>query len=540
MKKYLSGLATIAAGFCLFAGSAQADYSLSVLHINDLHSRILPVNKYDSTCGDEDLAEGKCFGGFARVSQALNDRRDTLQADGKNVLVLDGGDQFQGSLFYTKYKGQATVELMNKTGFDAMTIGNHEFDDGPENLLAFLKKANFPVIGANTVASSKSILRGQFASSVVLDKGGEKIGIIGALAEDTDETSSPGSEIKLFDIVGAVQRVIDQMEAQGVNKIILLSHIGVPRDIEVAEQVSGLDVIVGGHSQVLLSNSSDKAYGPYPIVATSKDGHKVPIVQAYAYSKYMGELNLTFDDAGVVTGWNGDTILLDSSFPEDQEMKTRIAELYVPLKEIEKRMVGVAASAIVGSRDVCRAAECEMGNLVADAMLSRVNSNGGDAVIALQNGGGVRASIDAGPVTMGEVLTVLPFQNSIATFKLKGTDFIAALENGLSKVEEGAGRFPQVSGARYVWNPAAEVGARVVSVDIGNEKDGFTALDPDKIYSMVTNNYLRGGGDGYKILATNAIDPYDFGPSLEDALAEYIGAHGPIKGSVTGRISVQK
>ncbi len=540
MKKHLSGIVTLAAGLCLFAATAQADYSLSILHINDLHSRILPVNKYDSTCGDEDLAEGKCFGGFARVSQALNDRRDALEGVGKNVLVLDGGDQFQGSLFYTKYKGQATVELMNKTGFDAMTIGNHEFDDGPENLLAFLKKANFPVIGANTIAMSNSVLRGQFASSVVLKKGTERVGIIGALAEDTDETSSPGSDIKLFNIVGAVQRVVDQMEAQGVNKIILLSHAGVPRDIEVAEQVTGLDVIVGGHSQVLLSNSDDNAYGPYPVVAVSKNGTKVPIVQAYAYSKYMGELNLIFDDEGVVKGWSGDTILLDSSFPENQAMKVRIAELYIPLKEIEKRVVGISATVIEGSRSVCRAAECEMGNLIADAMLARVNENGGDAVIALQNGGGVRASIDAGPVTMGEVLTVLPFQNSIATFKLKGSDFIAALENGLSKVEEGAGRFPQVSGARYIWNPAADPGSRVVSVDVGSEKAGFTPLDPEKIYSMVTNNYLRGGGDGYKILATNAIDPYDFGPNLEDALAEYIGEKGPVKGSITGRITVQK
>ncbi len=448
MKKHLSGAVTLAAGLCLFAASAQADYSLSVLHINDLHSRILPVNKYDSTCGDKDLAENKCFGGFARVSQALNDRRDALEADGGNVLVLDAGDQFQGSLFYTNYKGEAAVELMNMTGFDVMTIGNHEFDDGPETLLNFINKANFPIVGANTIASSDSILRGKYASSIVLERGGEKIGVIGALAEDTDETSSPGDGITFFDTANVVQPIVDRMQAQGVNKIILLSHLGVPRDKQVAAQLTGVDVIVGGHSHTLLSNSNDRAEGPYPVIATAPDGKEVPIVQAYAYSKFMGELNLTFDDEGNLKGWSGDTVLLDNSFPEDAKMKARIAEMNKPLAEIQKREVGVASSVIEGSRSVCRAAECEMGNLVADAMLERVNANGGDAVIALQNGGGVRASIDAGPVTMGEVLTVLPFQNSIATFKLKGDDFIAALENGLSKVEEGAGRFPQVSGAR--------------------------------------------------------------------------------------------
>ncbi|WP_020593419.1 bifunctional metallophosphatase/5'-nucleotidase [Kiloniella laminariae] len=536
MKKHLAGVASLAAGLCLFAVSAQADYSLSILHINDLHSRILPVNKYDSTCGAEDLTEGKCFGGFARVAQTINDRRSALKAAGKNVLVLDAGDQFQGSLFYTKYKGQAAVELMNMTGFDAMTIGNHEFDDGPGTFLEFLNKAKFPVISANTIASQKSELRGKFPTSIVLDRAGEKIGIIGALAEDTDETSSPGSEISFFDTARAVQPIVDQMEAQGVNKIILLSHLGVPRDKVVASQLTGVDVIVGGHSHTLLSNSDEKAEGPYPVVVNAPDGKAVPIVQAYAYSKFMGELELTFDDAGNVTGWSGDSVLLDSSFPEDAVMKARIAELNEPLAEIQKREVGVASKVIDGDRNSCRSGECEMANLVADAMLARVREKDATVEIALQNGGGVRASIDEGPVTMGEVLSVLPFQNTIATFKLTGEDFITALENGLSKVDEGAGRFPQLAGARYTWDPKAEAGARVVSVEVGNDADGFVPLDPGKVYSMVTNNYVRNGGDGYDVLAEKAIDAYDFGPNLEDALADYITANSPVKASVGGRI----
>ncbi|WP_255312396.1 bifunctional metallophosphatase/5'-nucleotidase [Kiloniella majae] len=540
MLKHLSGAAAIATGLCLMTAPAQADYSLNILHINDLHSRILPVNKYDSTCGEEDLAEGKCFGGFARVSKALNDRRAALEAKGGNVLVLDAGDQFQGSLFYTNYKGQAAVELMNMTGFDVMTIGNHEFDDGPDVFLNFIEKANFPIVGANTIAAPGSVLRGKYGTSIVLERGGEKIGIIGALAEDTDETSSPGDDITFFDTANAVQPIVDQMQAQGVNKIILLSHLGVPRDKQVAKQLTGVDVIVGGHSHTLLSNSNDRAEGPYPVVETAPDGKKVPIVQAYAYSKFMGELNLTFDDEGNLKGWSGDTVLLDQSYPEDAKMQARIAELNKPLDEIQKREVGSASSVIDGSRSACRAGECAMANMVADAMLARVNSTGGDAVIALQNGGGVRASIDAGPVTMGEVLTVLPFQNTIATFKLKGVHFIEALENGLSKVEEGAGRFPQLSGARYTWDPKAEPGSRVVSVEVGNEKDGFVALDETKIYSMVTNNYVRNGGDGYSVLADHAIDAYDFGPSLEDALAGYITVNSPVEGTVSGRIIAQE
>lgn len=175
-----------------------------------------------------------------------------------------------------------------------------------------------------------------------------------------------------------------------------------------------------------------------------------------------------------------------------------------------------------------------MGNLVADALLDRVKDQG--VTIAFQNGGGLRASIDAGTVTMGEVLTVLPFQNSIATFQLKGSDVVAALENGVGQIEEGAGRFSQVAGMKYTFDRSKPAGSRIVSVEV-KEGDAFVPLDPAKTYSAVANNYTRSGGDGYKVFATNAINPYDFGPSLEDSVATYIGKNSPYKPYTDGRIT---
>ena len=181
-----------AAALALTAGAAQADYTLHVLHINDLHSRIEPINKYNSTCSAEDAAENKCFGGIARVATKINELREAIRAGGGNVIVLDAGDQFQGSLFYTTYKGADTAEFMNAIGFDAMAVGNHEFDDGPEALAAFLDKISFPMVSGNLDLSQSNLLNGRVSDSLVLEVGGEKIGIVSALATDTAETSSPG------------------------------------------------------------------------------------------------------------------------------------------------------------------------------------------------------------------------------------------------------------------------------------------------------------------------------------------------------------
>jgi 5'-nucleotidase len=263
-------------------------------------------------------------------------------------------------------------------------------------------------------------------------------------------------------------------------------------------------------------------------------GGRVAIVQAYAYGKFLGELNVTFDDNGVVTEATGEPIAMDAAFAEDETLKARIAELAQPLDEIRDKVVAEAAAPIEGSSDHCRVKECAMGNLVADAMLARVKSQG--ISIAIANGGGIRASIDAGPVTMGEVLTVLPFQNTLATFQIKGSDVIAALENGVSQVEEVKGRFAQVAGLKYAWTRTAPAnGGRVLEVMV-QEGDAWVPIDPDKLYGVVTHNYVRGGGDGYAVFAENAIDPYDFGPSLEDVVAAYLGGGGAYQPYLDGRI----
>jgi 5'-nucleotidase len=526
----LLGLAFMA----LAAGTAHADYELNILHINDFHSRFEAINKYDSTCSSEEEAKNECLGGMARVKSAIDAARKAITEANGNVLTLTAGDEFQGSLFYTTYKSEVIAEFINTIGFDGVALGNHEFDDGPDELGKLVAALKVPVLSANTVAGANTPVADKIKPYEIKELGGQKVAIVSVLATDTDETSSPGSSIFFMDEISTLKDTVKDLEGQGVNKIVLLSHVGYVRDQQIAAAVDGVDIIVGGHSHTLLSNTDEKAAGPYPTLVKNPAGVEVPIVQAYAYSKYLGELKVVFDDAGKVISASGAPKLLDASVVPDATVAARVKELGAPIEELKNKVVAETADAIDGSRETCRAAECSMGNLVSDAMIDRVKGQG--ITIAIQNGGGLRASIDKGPVTMGEVLTVLPFQNSVATFQLTGADIKSALENGLSQIEEGAGRFPQVSGLRYSFDKTRPAGSRLVAVD-AIEDGKPVPLDDAKVYGVVSNNYMRAGGDGYKIFAQKGINAYDFGPSLEDTVAAYLAANSPYRPYLDGRVT---
>jgi len=517
----ISRILTTTCALALSAGAAAADYSLTILHTNDFHARFEPISRFDSGCSAEDNAAGECFGGTARLVTSVAEAR----ARSNNSILVDGGDQFQGTLFYTYYKGAAAAEFMNKLGYDGMTVGNHEFDDGPEVLKGFMDSVNFPVLMSNADVSGEPLLADTLMKSTVIERGGEKIGMIGLTPEDTHELASPGPNVIFSDPSAAVQTEVDKLTEMGVNKIIVLSHSGYNVDQIVAANTTGVDVIVGGHSNTLLGDD-ERAVGPYPTMVGN-----TAIVQAYAYGKFLGELNVTFDDDGNLIEASGAPILIDGNVVEDPETVARVAELALPLDEIRNQVVAEAAAMIEGDRSVCRAMECSMGNLIADAMLARVRDQG--IQIAFQNSGGIRASIDAGEVTMGEVLTVLPFQNTLSTYQVTGETMVAALENGVSQHEDGSGRFPQVSGMTFVVDLAAEPGARISDVMVGG-----MPIDLAATYGVVSNNFVRNGGDGYDMFKS-AMNAYDFGPDLADVTAEYIAANAPYQPYTDGRITMK-
>ena len=514
MKQILFKGAISMAVMAAFVSAPTLAYDLTILHTNDFHARFEPISKYDSACSAEKNAEGKCFGGSARLYTAINESRSRSA----NSILVDGGDQFQGSLYYTYYKGQLAAQMMNNLGYDAMTVGNHEFDDGPEVLAGFMQAVHFPVLMSNADVSLEPTLSKKLAKSAIIWRGGEAIGLIGVTPEDSDEISNPGQNVKFSDPVAAVQTEVDSLTERGINKIVVLSHSGYLLDQKIAANTTGVDVIVGGHSNTYLSNVSDRAAGPYPTMVNG-----VAVVQAYAYGKFLGELNVSFDAQGNLSSATGEPLIMDSSVEEDSITKAKISAASVPLDIIRNTIIGQTKSAIDGSRESCRVKACEMGQLVTTAMLAKVADQG--VTIALQNGGGLRTSLDAGDVSMGAVYTVLPFQNTLATFEVDGATLIAALENGVSKVEEGAGRFPQVAGIRFAFDTSKPTGERVSDVQV-EEEGSWVAIELDKTYKAVSNNYVRSGGDGYKMLR-NATNAYDYGPDVAEVVADYIAANSP-------------
>jgi 5'-nucleotidase len=503
----------------------EETFTLTIMHTNDVHAEHDPV--FDGG------------GGAARQAAVVKQ----IRAEGGNSLLLDGGDRFTGTLFHIQWKGQDSAQIMNMIGYDAMTLGNHEFDNGDEVLAAFIDALEFPVVTANVDFSQSPVLAGKVQPYVVLEVGGQQIGIIGLVTPESEILSSPGPELVFnHDLVGVTQSIVDELTEQGINKIILLTHIGYEADVMVAQSVTGVDVVVGGHTNTFLSNTYAGASGEYPTVLESASGEPVLVVQASTRTQYLGRLDVEFDRAGLLTDWDGDAILLSRYITPDPDVSDLVAGLAEPIAELRAQVVGEAAVFLTGNRAVCRVEECNLGNLIADAM--RANTG---AQIALMNGGGIRADIDEGEITMGEILTVQPFQNLQSTLQLTGADVIAALENGVSQLqldangnvqrEGAAGRFLQVSGLRYTIDPTLEPGNRIVSVEVLNDAGEYEPIDPEATYSVVTLNFIRTGGDGFSVLAENAIDPYDFGNVDFEVTLNYIQANNPVAPEVEGRIS---
>jgi 5'-nucleotidase len=509
------------------AAALAGELNLTILHTNDVHGRLAPTPPFGSECSPEHIADNKCLGGAARLASAIAAIR---AADG-NVVLLDAGDQFQGTLFYTYYKGQAAAQVMNRLGYDAMAVGNHEFDDGPEGLGRFAESARFPLLAANMDVSAEPRLAGRVAPWQVLEIGGERLGIVGLITEEAPNISSPGPDIRFSDLTAALRRAVAALAQKGIDKIIALGHVGYWRDIELAGAVDGVDIIVGGHSHSYLSSTDPAAAGPYPTLAKSPGGETVLIVQAYQWSRYLGRLDVSFDAAGRLSAWRGAPIAMDNGIAEEAGMAALVARLNEPLHEIRNEVVGASEQAL--GNETCRNGECALGNLIADIMLWRTQSEGSE--IAIANGGGIRAGLPAGPVTRGDVLQVMPFGNTLATFGLSGSDIVKALEIGLAR--PGSGAFPQVSGMRYRWDPSRPAGKRVVGVETLGTDGAYAPLENGRTYRLVSNNFLRRGGDGYDVLRDNALDAYDFGPVLADAAVAYLGEHSPVSPRVEGRIT---
>lgn len=512
MRVFIAFIFTLVACF----GSAS-EFSLTILHTNDVHSRA------EMTKVDEGM-----YGGYARAARLIHEQR----VSSVNPILLSAGDVFQGTLYFNVYEGLSDLAAMNLIGYDAMAVGNHEFDKGSEVLSIFAKHANFPLLAANIDVSKDPYLKDLIKSSVILEVGGENIGVVGAITSDLLSISSPGPDVKMLDLIESVQDSIDRLLGAGVNKIIVLSHVGYREELDMAKRLRGVDVVVGGHSHTLLGKISDPNFpsssGDYPTVVKNASADTALVVQAWQWGILLGKLEVTFDDEGKIVRWSGSPIPVVETIVPDPVMESVMLAFRRPIDSLAKEVIGVAETGL----PTARGGESVMGNFIADAQLEACRKMG--VVLAMMNAGGVRSSLSAGKVSYGDLIMVQPFGNTLVVLDLTGQEIKDSLEWGVRQMPGGTGGMLYVSkGTTYTVDSSQPVGSRVVDVEINGDK-----IDLSKTYRVVVNSFIAGGGDGHTVIKGAKGSRVDTGLVDLDALIDYFRSQSPVKRALEGRIKV--
>ncbi|AWG39416.1 multifunctional 2',3'-cyclic-nucleotide 2'-phosphodiesterase/3'-nucleotidase/5'-nucleotidase [Bacillus amyloliquefaciens] len=471
-------------------------WKLTVMHTNDTHAHL------------DNAAR--------RMTKIKEIRSETDRS-----ILLDAGDVFSGDLYFTKWQGLADLKLMNSMGYDAMTFGNHEFDKGPGALASFLsgngsaadpsgkynfQAPDFPLVSSNVDVSKESKLRPFMKKAdtftagkkkkagiypyILLDVNGEKVAVFGLTTEDTSVTSSPGYSIVFHDAFQSAQDTVKEIQNnEHVNKIIALTHIGHQRDLDLAKKVKGIDLIVGGHTHTLV----DK-------MEVVKNEEPTIVAQAKEYGEYLGRVDVAFDKNGIVLPEQSSlqALPVNEQTKEDPDLKKELDPFKKELVSVKNEKVGSTKVALDGQREHVRSKETNLGNFIADGMLQKAKEAAG-AQIAITNGGGIRAGIDKGDITLGDVLNVMPFGNTLYVADLTGKQIKQALEQGLSGIEAQGGAFPQVAGLTYTFTLNKKPGHRVLQAAAVQDDGSVKPISDKKTYRVATSNFVGEGGDGYSV-----------------------------------------
>ncbi len=511
-------------------------FELNLIHLNDTHSHLDPTPVQITPPLNGTISEIES-GDMTRITKKITQ----LRSLNPNSLFLHAGDMTQGTLYFVKYQGDSDLFFFNNLKLDAMVTGNHEYDNGPEHLASFIKKAQFPILAANVDSSRDHSLQGLLKPYIIKEINGEKIGIIGIVTSTVPDISSPGDDLLFTDELKTAQKYILELESKGINKIILLTHIGYENDINLALKLKGADIIVGGHSHSLLGPFKKyglETEGPYPTVLVNDDNEKTLIVQAWNFALVLGSLKIHFNQDGTINTFTPSPVMVINNKMADINAKplrdTRLLEAKTiisnePDFEIvdqdkeavqmhdfyEKNLRGfkeeVLAETPITLKHI-RVPNQSMphGSLIApivcESMLWKMNILGNNVDFALQNAGGVRTDINKGNITVADVFTLLPFKNTLVTFELTGKEIKDLLEKSISSILDNNGSdgaFPYVAGLRYNLISNNPAGDRVQSLKIKNHDGIWLDVRLKNIYKTVTNSYLARGKNSYNSLGKN-------------------------------------
>jgi 2',3'-cyclic-nucleotide 2'-phosphodiesterase (5'-nucleotidase family) len=544
----------------------QSGFTLTLLHNNDGESQLLPSD------------DGN-VGGVARFVARLRE----LQREGRRepgpsaVVTVSSGDnflagpQFQASLD----KGVPFYDSIaaNRARYDAMAIGNHEFDFGPDVLADYIRGVRrVPFLSANLDVSPEPRLaalerRGRIAPSTVVGHGPGRVGIIGATTPLLRAISSPRDVVVDPEVAAAIQGQVDRLEGRGVDKIVLISHLqSLQEDLALVPQLDGVDIVVAGGGDELLANPDDPllpgdvAVGPYPTLAADADGTQVPVVTTSGSYRYIGRLVADFDRQGNLVGVDdprsGPVRVSGPNLPDvvepDPVTQQRVVEpVTAYLAALAENVIAQTEVPLDGLRTSVRTTETNEGNLVADALLSEAARLAPDfgapaPDVALQNGGGMRDDevVPPGPITELKTFDILPFSNFVAVVpEVPRETFKELLENAVSRVEAVDGRFAQIAGFRFTYDPAGQAqitdpvtgaittpGTRVrdVTLDDGTVIVAAGQVQPGAALNVATIDFLARGGDQYPF---GGLPFTTLGVSYQQALRNYLT--GPLGGVVT-------
>lgn len=503
---------------CTLVGSLASlnsfAWDLTILHVNDVHSAATGVNDRGPVYDDTDAV-----GGLARVTALVADEKAKAKVQGKAVLALDAGDFWQGTHFFRTGGMPWARGAMRRMPWDAVTLGNHEFDLGCETLAQYVKALPFPVLAANLEKNPACPLSTTpLPATVVKDFGGVKVGIIGLVNDEGKDISEACPKTNFADRATALRRAAAKLEKSGVTHIVAVTHVGYEADQALARAVPAIDVIVGGHTHSVLGDHPHSE-GPYPTVIAHDDGSKTLVVQAGRSTRYLGRLTVSFDDAGRIVQFRGDLEELVPSLRRDEAMHEFVVQSIEAIRADQERFVGVNTSTLPDGLDPCREGDCLSGMATADAFLAWGRSRG--AVAAILNGGAVRAAMPIGPVTHADLLDIHPFGNRIQVADVSGAVLREALEHGLSEPDMIGPRLLQTAGLRYRINPSAPVGKRIMSAEIRTKEGIWAPILPENVYRIVTIAYLLGGGDHFSMLGQHA-KILETGPLEVDVLEAYL------------------
>ncbi|KAL7894028.1 Metallo-dependent phosphatase-like protein [Trichoderma sp. SZMC 28014] len=501
-------------------------YNVSFFHVNDVHAHLDQYVKAGTDCTDP----GKgCFGGYARIKTKVSE----LRARYPNHLWLNAGDEFQGTMFYSFYGGEKIAETMNDLEFDAMTLGNHEWDGGDEKLGLFLKNLTFPVVSCN-VKSEYPNLKDTIKNYHIFEEYG--LAVIGASTPTTPTISHVGPLTKFLDPAQEVQKAIWEIRnTTNIKRIVALTHIGYDVDQQLAAQTEGLSLIIGGHSHTLLGDM-DGAEGKYPTIVEDLAGNEVFIVTSYRWGEYLGSIDVSFDEDGKALVYHGAPIHMDNTTKLESDLQTKITAWRGPFEDYANEVVGTTENTL--DQTACQSGDCLLGEVMADAAFEYVYNLTTDAredqrpSFVFFNAKGVRATIDAGNITRGQVITSFPFGNAVVKLTYTGADLLKILEGAVSGVNQFnnqklSSRIQVSHNLQVQYDPSNAPGQMLVDARISGER-----IDPDKKYIIVTVDFVATGGDNI----VPKRDDFVVLDTLDEVLVDYIKARTPLHNALEKRI----